>query len=175
MGGASHAPVEFRPPVGQPWDAVGGRRAAKLGAMRFSASLGPLVVLATLVGCSSAERAASKAGADAKNATSPIVGSWKLGGDTPAPKANLPQFVRLTFTAGGKLDASYVAAGGALAKVIDTPSKLKEEHDSYTLGSDEKLTIIEGSRTLDYTYKMSDGKLLLTPSGADNAIVFVQA
>ena len=86
--------------------------------------------------------------------------------------ANLPQFVRLTFSADGKLAASYVAAGGALAKVINTPSKLKSEHDSYTLDGKSHLSIVEGSRSLDYTWDVRDGKLFLTPKGADDAVVY---
>jgi hypothetical protein len=38
----------------------------------------------------------------------------------------LPQFVRLDFKTDGTLEAPYVAAGGALAKVINTPSKAQE-------------------------------------------------
>lgn len=130
------------------------------------------VAFAVLAGCSSAQQSASKAGSEAKNAVSPIVGAWELNGSAPAPKANLPQFVKLDFKADGKLDASYVAAGGALAHVVDTPTKLKQENDSYTLGDDKSLKIIEGSRSLDYTYEVNDGKLLLTPSGDSTAIVF---
>ena len=123
-------------------------------------------------GCSAAKETASKAGADAKNAVSPIVGSWQINGDTPAPKANLPQFVRLAFLPNGKLEASYVAAGGALASVIKTPSKLKTEHDSYTLGDGKSLSIVEGSRALDYTWDARDGKLFLTAKGDDTATVY---
>ncbi len=131
-----------------------------------------LAAVSALAACSSARQTASKAGADAKNAVSPIVGSWELNGSAPAPKANEPQFVKLDFKANGKLEASYVAAGGALAHVIDTPTKLKTEHDSYTLGDENSLSIIEGSRSLDYTYDVSDGKLQLTPEGASDAVVF---
>ncbi len=123
-------------------------------------------------GCTPAKESASKAGADVRNAVSPIVGAWQINGDAPPPKANLPQFVRLRFTADGKLEASYVAAGGALASVINTPSKLKSEHDSYTLGEGETLSIIEGSRALDYTYAVRDGKLFLTAKGDDTATVY---
>ncbi len=131
-----------------------------------------LAAISALAACSSAQQTASKAGSEAKNAVSPIVGSWELNGSAPAPKANTPQFVKLDFKANGKLEASYVAAGGALAHVIDTPTKLKTEHDSYTLGENTSLSIIEGSRSLDYTYEVNDGKLMLTPEGASDAVVF---
>lgn len=143
--------------------------------MRNSTTLVAALLAAVLAGCSSAQQTASKASSDAKNAVSPIVGRWELNGSAPAPKANLPQFVRLHFTADGKLDASYVAAGGALAHVIDTPSKLKTEQDTYTLGSGDALTIVEGSRALSYAYRIDGGKLLLTPPGATDAIVFVKS
>ena len=128
--------------------------------------------VALLAGCGHAKQTASKTDAEAKNAISPIVGSWTINGDVPPPQANLPQFVRLKFSAGGKLDASYVAAGGALAKVINTPSKLKSERDSYTLDENQHVSIVEGSRSLDYTWHVTDGKLFLTAKGADEATVY---
>lgn len=139
----------------------------------LSASL--LLFAAALSACSAAQQAASKAGADAKNAVSPIVGSWKLNGDTPPPRPNLPQFVRLDFKPDGRLEASYVAAGGALAAVLNTPSKLKTEHDSYTLDDGKHLSIVEGSRSLDYTYDVRDGKLFMTSNGDSTATVYRNA
>ncbi len=121
----------------------------------------PAALATLVVGCNSAQQTASKTAARVANAVSPIAGTWKIAGDTPPPKANLPQFVILDFQADGKLEASYVAAGGALAKVIDTPSKLKSEHDTYMLAEGNRLSIIEGSRSLDYTYDVRDGKLFL--------------
>lgn len=80
--------------------------------------------------------------------------------------------MRLDFKADGTLEASYVAAGGALAKVINTPSKLKDEHDTYALHGDRQVSIIEGSRALEYAYTVRAGKLFLTPSGDTAAIVY---
>ena len=56
--------------------------------------------------------------------------------------------------------------------MINTPSKLKSEHDSYTLDGKSHLSIVEGSRSLDYTWDVRDGKLFLTPKGADDAVVY---
>lgn len=134
-----------------------------------------LILLALLAGCSGAKQAATEGAANVKNAVSPVVGSWTINGDVPAPKPNLPQFVRLHFSADGKLDASYVAAGGALAGVVNTPTKLKNEHDSYTLGDEKTLSIIEGSRSLDFSYDVRDGKLFLTPKGQSEAMVYRHA
>ena len=118
---------------------------------------------------------ASHAGAEAKNAVSPIEGAWMINGAIPPPKANLPQFVRLDFRTNGKLVASYVAAGGALAGIMATTPKTKSEVDSYTLDGPDKVSIIEGARALQFTYAVRDAKLFLTASGESAATVYQRA
>jgi len=141
--------------------------------MRFR-SIAPIAVI-VLASCTGARDEASHAGAEAKNAVSPIVGAWTINGDIPPPKANLPQFVRLDFQANGKLDASYVAAGGALAGVVNTTPKTKSERDSYTLDGSDHLSLIEGSRALDFTYAVRDRKLFLTRNDGSVATVYQRA
>lgn len=122
-------------------------------------------VLATtlLTGCHSSE---------AKRAVSPLIGTWQINGAMPEPDANLPRFTQFTFRRDGKLEASYVAAGGALANVVKSSSQVRQENDSYTLVGKRHIRIIEGSRSLDYTYDVRDGKLFLTGPGSDKPVVY---
>lgn len=107
----------------------------------------------------------------AERSVSPLVGTWTRDGDTPKPDPNQPQFTRLTFEANGKLGAAYVAAGGALAPVLNSAPKVKNEGDTYN-ASDSTLTISEGTRKLVYGYRIDGGKLYLTPPGSSDAATF---
>jgi hypothetical protein len=109
----------------------------------------------------------------AETALSPIVGTWKINGDTPAPSANLPQFTTLAFKSDGSLEASYVAATGALGHIVNSSPQIKHEHDTYTI-KNSSVHIIEGSRALDYAYEIHDDRLLLTPTNDDTAVVYVR-
>jgi hypothetical protein len=124
----------------------------------------------SLVGCGGVRQSASNVRAEAENAVSPIVGRWRINGDEPAPQPSLPQFVSLDFETDGTLDASYVAAGGALAGIVKTDPKVKSERDSYALSGSNGLRIVEGSRALSFTYEVRAGKLFLTPPGESQAI-----
>lgn len=105
---------------------------------------------------------------------SPLVGSSRINGNVPTPSANFPQFTSLTFQHDGVLDASYVAANGALGHIVQSTPQIKQEKDSYTLGDGSTLHIIEGSRALNYMYDIHDGKLFLTPTDGNNALVYVR-
>ena len=106
-----------------------------------------------------------------ERAASPLIGTWMRDGDTPKPDAKAPQFTKLTFAADGKLSARYVAAGGALAPVLNQAPKLKDENDTYST-SDSTLDIAEGTSKLTFTYRVDGGKLYLTPPGGSDAAVF---
>ena len=110
----------------------------------------------------------------AERSVSPLIGTWMRDGDTPKPDPNAPQFTRLTFAADGKLAARYVAAGGALANVLDKAPTMKSENDTYTT-SDTNLRIAEGTRNLEFTFRIESGKLYLTPPGGSDAAVFSKA
>lgn len=99
---------------------------------------------------------------------SPLIGSWTLNGSAPAPDPNMPKFTALTFHRNGNLDATYVAAGGALAGVVHTNPKTGSENDTYSIVSRHHLRIVEGSRSLDYTYHVRDGKLFLRSASGDD-------
>ena len=102
---------------------------------------------------------------------SPLAGEWTRDGDVPAPKSNNPEFTKLSFHSDGTLEASYVAAGGALAGVIKKAPKVMQEHDSYSIIDSKTVRITEGSSARDYAYDTHDGKLYLTsPDGGDAAV-----
>jgi hypothetical protein len=119
----------------------------------------------TLAGCHSSA---------VQRAVSPLMGTWQINGSVPEPDANLPRFTQLSFRRDGTLDASYVAAGGALASVVKSSSQVRSEHDSYTLVGKRHVRIIEGSRSLNYHYEIRDDKLFLTGPGSDTAMVFAK-
>jgi hypothetical protein len=124
-----------------------------------------LTVACTLNACGSAAQK------QATREVSPLAGTWTRDGDVPAPKANNPEFTRLSFKADGTLEASYVAAGGALAGVIKKAPKVMQEQDSYSIIDAKTVRITEGSSARDYAYDTHDGKLYLTaPDGGDAAI-----
>jgi hypothetical protein len=110
----------------------------------------------------------------AERSVSPLVGKWMRDGDTPKPDAKNPQFTQLTFSPDGKLAARYVAAGGALASVLDKAPTMKSENDTYTT-SDANLRIAEGTSNLEFTYRIDGAKLYLTPPGGSDAAVFTKA
>ena len=110
----------------------------------------------------------------AQRAVSPLIGLWQVNGPLPEPDANLPRFTQLTFRRNGTLDASYVAAGGALAGLVKSASQVRQEQDSYTLVGKHHLRIIEGSRSLEFRYDVRDGKLFLTWPNADSATVYAR-
>lgn len=109
-----------------------------------------------------------------QRAGSPLIGTWQINAHIPPPAANLPRFTELTFDADGKLDASYVAAAGALTNVITPSSQIRREHDTYSLVGHSTLRVIEGSRALDYTYEVRDRKLFLTPPNGGDTLVYAQ-
>lgn len=105
---------------------------------------------------------------------SPLIATWTRDGNTPAGGITVgPQFTKLTFTADGSLQASYVA-GGLGAAIGGSPS-VKAENDTYRLPGRSKLSIAEGTRDLGYTYRVSGSKLYLTPEGGSEAQVFTRA
>ncbi len=119
----------------------------------------------TLAACGSAAQK------QATREVSPLAGTWTRDGDVPAPKADHPEFTLLSFKADGTLEASYVAAGGALAGVIKKAPKVMKEHDSYSIVDAKTVRITEGSSARDYAYDTHDGKLYLTaPDGGDAAV-----
>ncbi len=113
----------------------------------------------------------SAAQKQAAREVSPLAGTWTRDGDVPTPKADNPEFTRLSFKADGTLEASYVAAGGALAGVIKKAPKVEREHDSYSTIDAKTVRITEGSSARDYAYDTHGGKLYLTsPDGGDAAV-----
>lgn len=108
----------------------------------------------------------------AERSLSPLVGTWTRDGDVPKPDPKAPQFTELTFTPDGALAATYVAAGGALAGVIGKAPKVQSEQDTYETPDANTLRIAEGTSHREYQYRVSGGKLYLTPSGASDAAVF---
>ena len=110
----------------------------------------------------------------AQRAVSPLIGTWRINGAVPQPQPDMPQFTQLTFRRDGTLDASYVAAGGALAGVIKSAPKVRQEQDSYTPIGKRRVRIIEGSRSLSYSYDVRDEKLFLRSPDSDTPTVFVK-
>jgi hypothetical protein len=106
----------------------------------------------------------------AERSASPLIGTWIRDGDTPKPNAGGPEFTQLTFAADGSLTAKYVAGGG-LAAIGAAAPKEKTENDTYRTGS-ATLRIAEGSTERAYDFRVSGGKLYLTPHGDANAAVF---
>src|SRR5450631_2390870 len=110
----------------------------------------------------------------AERSVSPLVGTWTRDGAVPKPDAKAPEFTQLTFTPDGSLSATYVAAGGALAGVIGKAHKVQSEQDTYSTPDSSTLRIAEGTSHREFQYRVSDGKLYLTPSGASDAFVFTK-
>ncbi len=110
----------------------------------------------------------------AERSVSPLVGTWTRDGNTAAASANgYPQFTKLHFTPDGSVNASYAAGG--LGAAVGASASVKTENDTYDTSGDAKLSIAEGTRHLDYTYRVSGSKLYLTPSGGSDAAVFTKA
>lgn len=107
----------------------------------------------------------------ADRAVSPLIGTWTRDGGIPKPDPKEPRFMKLTFAADGKLKATYIAAGGVLATVIDQTSKVKHEDVNYTM-HDASLHIVEGTSGREYTYRVDGNKLYLTPEGGSEASIF---
>jgi len=119
--------------------------------------------------------ACSEHSAKTAESVSPLVGTWTRDGDVPKPDSKSPQFTQLTFAPDGSLAATYVAAGGALAGVIDKAPKVRDEQDTYATPDASTLRIIEGSSQREYQFRIAGGKLYLTPSGASDAAVFTKS
>jgi hypothetical protein len=110
----------------------------------------------------------------AERATSPLIGTWTRDGNVPkAGGQDGPQFTKLTFRADGTLDAGYVAAG--LGAALGSTPSVKSENDTYRTSGDASLSIAEGSRHLDYQYRVDGVTLYLTPSGGSDAAKFTKA
>jgi hypothetical protein len=110
----------------------------------------------------------------AERSFSPLIGTWTRDGDTPRGAAGGgPQFTKLTFTADGKLSASYVAAG--LGAIIGSSPSVKSENDTYATPGSSTLSVAEGTTHRDYAYRVSGPKLYLTPPGGGDAAVFTKA
>lgn len=132
----------------------------------------PLLALALLVaGCNGRGSAGSEATA---KPVSPLVGGWSLNSSSPghSPKGDYPQFTALRFEPDGTLEASY-ATTGTLANATGSSPNTKDETDRWSV-SGQKLTVVEGSRSLSYTYAIREGMLTLTPAGADQGVVYVK-
>jgi hypothetical protein len=128
----------------------------------------------TLVACAALSACSEHAEKTAERSLSPLVGTWTRDGDVPKPDPKAPQFTELTFTPDGSLSATYVAAGGALAGVIGKAPKVQSEQDTYSTPDSSTLRIAEGTSHREFQYRVSDGKLYLTPSGASDAFVFTK-
>ena len=125
------------------------------------------VASAVLVACSEhAEKTAERS-------VSPLVGTWTRDGKTTENSAAGPQFTKLTFSADGSLNATYVA-GGIGAAIGSSPS-IKVENDTYATPVESKLSIAEGTRHLGYTYRIDGSKLYITPLAGGDAAVFSKA
>jgi hypothetical protein len=129
-------------------------------------------LVAAVLACLALAACSEHASKTAERSVSPLIGTWTRDGDAPKPDANAPQFTKLTFAPNGTLDARYVAAGGALAAVVATAPKMKSERDTYTTPSSSTLRIAEGAAEREYQYRVSDGKLYLTPPDGSEAYVF---
>lgn len=126
-----------------------------------------VVVAGTLAACSAHEAAS------VRRAASPLIGKWTRQGNVPSPAGKgTPEFAALTFAADGKLKATY-AAGGVGSLVGAAPS-VKSENDTYTTSGDAHLSIAEGSRHLEYSYRVDGNTLYLTPSGSSEADQFTK-
>ena len=135
--------------------------------MRFPSLLLAIVVAFAITGCSQHDEKT------AERSVSPLVGTWTRDGNTPSGNDNGgPQFTKLTFSADGKLGASYVAAG--IGAIVGSSPKVKSENDTYTTNN-ATLQIAEGTTHRDYTYRVDGGKLYLTPPGGGDAAVFTKA
>ena len=135
--------------------------------LKLRAWTAPLVC-ALLVSCG------THAGQTVERSVSPLIGTWTRDGNTPANGSSAgPQFTKLTFSADGTLQASYVAGG--LGAAIGSAPSVKAENDTYRTQGESKLSIAEGTRHLDYTYRFSGSKLYLTPAGGSEAQVFSKA
>ncbi len=135
---------------------------------RLQPTLFALLAAVTLAACSEhTEKTAERS-------VSPLVGTWTRDGDTPKGSGNGgPQFTKLTFTADGSLNASYVAGG--IGSIVGSSPSVKSENDTYTTSGSSKLSIAEGSTHRDYSYRTSGNKLYLTPPGGGDAAVFTKA
>lgn len=111
----------------------------------------------------------------AERSVSPLIGTWTRSGNTSDSGSNRPEFTKLTFQSDGSLKAQYADSGGALSTIAGSKPKIKNEGDTYTTSDDSTLHIAEGSRTLDYTYHVADGKLSLTASGSSDSSEFTKA
>lgn len=136
--------------------------------MKLARKLLLVFIFAGMAACS--EHAAKTA----ERSVSPLVGTWTRDGDVPKADPKVPQFTKLTFAADGSLSATYVAAGGALAGVVDKAPKVKTEEDTYVTPDPKTLRIAEGSSHREYGFRVSDGKLYLSASGAGDAAVFTK-
>jgi hypothetical protein len=109
-----------------------------------------------------------------ERAASPLIGTWTRDGNVGKAGADTgPQFTKLTFTADGRVNASYVAAG--IGAAVGSAPSVKNENDTYTTSGDATLSIAEGTRHLTYTYRVDGSKLFLTPPGGGDAAQYSQA
>ena len=128
-----------------------------------------LLAAAALAACSEhAEKTAERS-------VSPLVGTWTRDGSVPKPDPKAPEFTELHVHPGRSLSATYVAAGGALAGVIGKAPKVQSEQDTYATPDANTLRIAEGSSHREFQYRVSGGKLYLTPAGASDAAVFTKS
>jgi hypothetical protein len=127
----------------------------------------PAIGALLLLSCSShAEKTVERS-------VSPLIATWTRDGNTTASGTTGPQFTKLTFAADGSLTAAYVAGG--LGAAIGSSPSVKAENDTFTTSGDSTLSVAEGTRHIDYTYRVSGSKLYLTPSGGSDAAVFTKA
>jgi hypothetical protein len=143
--------------------------------MTFAQRISPLVLAGSLLTASLLAACTPHEAKTAERSLSPLVGTWTRDGDVPKPDPKAPQFTELTFTPDGSLAATYVAAGGALAGVIGKAPKVQTEQDTYATPDGTTLRIVEGSSHREYQYRVSGGKLYLTPAGASGAAVFTKS
>src|SRR6185437_14625738 len=98
---------------------------------------------------------------------SPLLGTWTRDGSiTMKPGSDGPEFTKLTFRSDGTVYAGYVAGG--LGAIVGGSPSVKNENDTYTISGDT-ISIAEGSRHLNYSYRVDGTKLFLTREGASDA------
>ncbi len=129
--------------------------------------------IVALVGALAVASCSSHTEKTAERSVSPLIGTWTRDGDTAKSSAGGPQFTKLTFTADGSLKASYVAAG--IGAIVGSSPSVKAENDTYTTPSDGSISIAEGTTHRDYSYRIANNKLYLTPPGGGDAAVFTKS
>ena len=131
-------------------------------------------IVAALLSAAAMSACSAHAEKTAARPVSPLIGTWTRDGNTTkGDKSGGPQFTKLTFARNGTLKASYVAGG--IGAIIGSSPNVKAENDTYSTSDGSKLSIAEGTIHRDYSYRVGESKLYLTPPGGGDAAVFTKA